>query len=66
MRPQTRRPSTRPCPHCGQPTSLVDCGVREHRQGRTARERLEGRCPGRVYAHDGTGGIECADGTVLA
>jgi hypothetical protein len=59
MRPPTRRPSTSTCPNCGEPVSLVDCGVREHRRTRTARERHEGRCPGRVYAHDATGGMEC-------
>lgn len=30
---------------------LVDCGVTEHRKTRTRREQLDGRCPGRVYAH---------------
>jgi len=59
MRP-ARRPSTATCPRCDEAISLVDCGVREHRRTRTRREQIEGRCPGRVYAHDKTGGIECA------
>ena len=61
MTRQQRRPSRATCPNCRQPVSLVDCGVPEHRRTRTLRERLEGRCPGRVYAHDATGGMECAD-----
>lgn len=56
-----RRPSTTACPSCGKPTSLVDCGVQAHHATRTLREQLAGRCPGRVYAHDATGGIECGD-----
>jgi hypothetical protein len=62
----TRRASTSTCANCGEPVSLVDCGVREHRRTRTARERHEGRCPGRVYAHDATGGMECAVGDATA
>lgn len=58
-RPATRRPSRSTCPLCGRPLSLVDCGVPAHRRTRTPRERLDGRCPGRVYAHDGYGGIDC-------
>lgn len=54
-----RRPSFTTCPACGEPVSLIDCGVKDHRRTRTARERIEGRCPGRVYAHDATGGMEC-------
>jgi hypothetical protein len=59
-----RRASRTDCPHCGRPVSLVDCGVKEHHITRTARERVEGRCPGRVYAHDATGGMECEEVTV--
>jgi len=55
-----RRPSTRACPECGEPTSLIDCGVEAHRRTRTRREQIEGRCPGRVYAHDATGAIDTA------
>lgn len=57
----TRRPSRAICPECGERVSLVDCGVSEHRLTRTRREQVEGRCPGRVYAHDATGGIECRE-----
>lgn len=59
-RTTARRPSTARCPDCDQAVSLVDCGVKAHRTTRTTRERIDGRCPGRVYAHDETGGIECA------
>lgn len=55
-----RRPSRAVCPNCGEAVSLVDCGVPEHRRTRTRREQMEGRCPGRVYAHDATGGMECS------
>jgi hypothetical protein len=55
----TRRPSRAQCPNCGGAVSLIDCGVPKHRETRTRREQIEGRCPGRVYAHDETGGIEC-------
>lgn len=62
----TRRPSRSTCPNCGEPIWLVDCGVPEHRATRTRREQSEGRCPGRVYVHQATGGIECDERKVEA
>lgn len=57
-----RRPSVAVCPDCGEVTHLSRCGVDEHLRTRTPRERAEGRCPGRVYIHAETGGIECKEG----
>lgn len=54
-----RRPRQTNCPSCGGAMWLVDCGVNEHHKTRTRREQLDGRCPGRVYVHSVTGGIEC-------
>jgi hypothetical protein len=61
VNPPTRRPRSTTCPQCGQPVSLSRCGVDEHMRTRTRREIMDGRCTGRVYIHDVTGGIECED-----
>jgi len=60
------RPRSAACVHCGEPISLIPCGVPEHRRTRTRREQIEGRCPGYAYAHDATGGMECAGMTAEA
>jgi ribosomal protein L34E len=56
-----RRPRIIICPDCGRRMNLIDCGVEEHRRTRTRREQIDGRCPGRVYAHEGFGGIDCPE-----
>lgn len=57
---KSSRPRRRPCPACGEATSLVRCGVDAHRRTRTYQERATGRCTGHVYAHDSSGAIDTA------
>jgi hypothetical protein len=57
-RAMKRRPRSRACPLCGERTRLILCGVDSHLRTRTRREQIDGRCPGRVYAHVSTGAID--------
>ena len=54
-----RRPSVRKCPYCGEPQSLIECGVASHKFAERGTRRRPGQCNGRVYAHDDSGGMEC-------
>jgi len=54
-----RRASKRACQFCGEPVSLISCGVKEHLFAAPGTRRQPGDCNGRVYAHDETGGMEC-------
>lgn len=53
-----RRPRAIDCPLCGERMHLIPCGVADHDRTRTRREQIDGRCPGRVYAHDSSGAID--------
>lgn len=56
-----RRPRKTVCEACGIDMVLIDCGVDEHHKTRTYRERLDDRCPGHVYVHVETFGIDCPE-----
>lgn len=56
---KARRPRSMDCDECGRRVVLARCGVTEHLRTRTRPERIQGRCPGRVYIHEGFGGIDC-------
>jgi len=57
-----RRPSSKSCDYCGKRVSLIDCGVSSHKFAERGTRRRPGQCNGRVYAHDDSGGMECANG----
>ena len=54
-----RRASRRVCPDCGDRQFLGSCGVPSHLYAQPGRPRQAFDCNGRVYIHEGNGGMDC-------